>query len=65
MFLDNIDGCSDGDIRLYGGSTDSEGMVQLCNSAGSWEAVCDWYWGCDESIVACIQLGYSNGGIYA
>ena len=58
-----LDGCSDGDIRLYGGNTDSEGMVQLCNSTGSWEAVCDLFWDCAESVVACRQLGYNNAGI--
>ena len=63
--LYKIDGCSHGDIRLYGGSTDSEGMVQMCNNStgsASWEAVCDYYWGCYESVIACRQLGYSNAG---
>ena len=26
-----------------------------------WEAVCDYSWGCHESIVACHQLGYPGG----
>ena len=64
-FLYKIDSCSHGDIRLYGGSTDSEGMVQMCNNSigsASWEAVCDLYWDCYESVIACRQLGYSNTG---
>ena len=52
-------GCTYYDIRLYGGST--SGMVQLCNTNGGWEAVCDYSWDCRESMVACHQLGYPGG----
>ena len=61
VFRINIDNCTYQDIRLYGGTSDVEGMVQLCNSTGEWEAVCDYSWGCTESIVACRQLGYDRG----
>lgn len=54
-------GCNYHDIRLYGGSTEYEGVVQLCNSTGEWEAVCDYNWDCTESTVACKQLGYPGG----
>ena len=56
-------GCTYHDIRLYGGSTSTSGMVQLCDANGGWKAACDYRWGCSESIVACHQLGYP-GGIY-
>ena len=55
-----IDDCTHQDIRLYNVSNNNFGMVQLCNSSGLWEAVCDYRWDCSESIIACKQLGYQN-----
>ena len=60
----HVDNCFYRDIRLYGGSSDNEGMVQLCNSTGGWEAVCDHDWRCRQSLVACQQLRYIGGKHY-
>ena len=53
--------CSNGDIRLVGGSTDNEGNVQICYN-NAWGSVCDDYWGMTDSDVVCRQLGYQLYG---
>ena len=35
-------------------------MLQICDSTGHWTAVCDYYWSCNNAIVACRQLGYND-----
>ena len=53
--------CSDGDVRLVGGASESEGRVELClNSA--WGTICDDYWNREEASVVCHQLGYQREG---
>ena len=54
--------CSNGDVRLVGGSTDNEGNVQICYY-NAWGSVCDDNWETSDSNVVCRQLGfqpYSN-----
>ena len=55
--------CSNGDIRLVGGSTDNEGNVQICYD-NAWGSICDHYWGMTDSDVVCRQLGYQLYGKY-
>lgn len=50
--------CTKGDIRLINGSTPYEGLVQVCYN-GVWGTVCDDYWGTNDAMVACRQLGFS------
>ena len=50
--------CIMGELRLYNGSVASEGMLQQCNSSNQWSAVCSLWWDCDDSEVACRQLGF-------
>ena len=47
--------CTRGDVRLVGGETSYEGIVEICFS-GSWVSVCDYSWNVQESTVVCRQL---------
>ena len=51
--------CVDGDIRLRGGTSPSEGRVEICNNH-AWGTVCDDLWGTPDANVACGQLGFSR-----
>jgi hypothetical protein len=53
--------CETGALRLVGGSTSSEGRVEICNS-NVWGTVCDDFWGTNDANVACLQLGFSSSG---
>ena len=66
--------CSDGDIRLVGGSTDNEGLVEICVN-NMWGTICYGnsrysyryyrdYWGQSDGMVVCRQLGYQELGRY-
>ena len=55
--------CNDGDIRVVGGSTPSEGTVEICFN-NLWGLIGDHLWGNADTEVACRQLGYSVEGIH-
>ena len=53
--------CSNGDVRLVGGSTDNEGNVQICYN-NAWGSICDDSWGRADSNVVCRQHGFQPYG---
>ncbi|XP_076146830.1 galectin-3-binding protein A-like [Alosa pseudoharengus] len=53
----------EGDARLVGGKSPSEGRVEVFH-AGSWGTICDDDWGIEEAQVVCRQLGF-RGAISA
>ena len=54
--------CVDGDVRLVGGVTDSEGTVEVCLN-NAWGTICHGSWSSTDANVVCGQLGYQPTGI--
>ena len=53
--------CTNGQLRLAGGSIPNEGRVEICMS-NVWGTICDDSWGTPDATVVCRQLGYSTTG---
>ena len=54
--------CTDGQVRLFGGSADYEGTVEICIN-NAWGTILDWYgWGYNEGQTVCNALGYTTPG---
>lgn len=49
--------CEDGDVRLTGGSSTTNGIVEVC-TAKVWGTVCADSWDLSDVQVVCRQLGY-------
>ena len=53
--------CTDGDLRLAGGSSATEGRVEICIDE-TWGTICDDMWSSVDAQVACRDLGFSYIG---
>lgn len=53
--------CTQGSIRLVGGSNRLQGRIEVCNN-NAWGTVCDDAFGTNDANVACRQLGFSGTG---
>ena len=60
IIYNHSDNCTDGEIRLAGGSTNREGRVEVCLD-GRWGTVCN---NSQEGIAeaVCSQLGFAAQG---
>ena len=54
--------CTDGDVRLSGGPTESEGTVEVCFD-NLWGLVAQSEWSTSDAEVTCQQLGYPAEGV--
>ena len=61
LYIDASIVCTNGDIRLVGGTSNLEGRVEICDS-NAWGTVCDDSWGTIDANVACRQLGFGRSG---
>jgi len=53
--------CTQGDLRLVGGTNNHTGRLEICN-LNQWGTVCDDFFYLVSARVACRQLGFSDAG---
>ena len=54
--------CNHGEVRLVGGHSPNEGIVEVCACTCTWGTVCYDSWGRRDAQVVCRQLGYKPDG---
>ena len=53
--------CEDGEVKLVGGASNSEGTVEVCLD-NLWGIVADTGWSQTNAQVVCQQIGFSQEG---
>ena len=61
LIFNALIGCPMGEIRLVGGSSYAEGLVEICLN-NEWGTVCDQMWDATDAAVVCRQLGFASIG---
>ena len=56
-----IEICNESSLRLVGGESEKEGIVEVCQN-GVWEPACGDLWDTLDATVVCEQLGHSFDG---
>ena len=62
--FENITDCEDGQLRIVGGATDSEGTVEIC-LGNLWGVISETGWSQTAALVVCKQLGLPLEGMEA
>lgn len=58
--LNETESCSAGEARLVDGTSDNDGVLEICkDDESSWGTVCNRYFDCNEAKVGCRQLGHN------
>ena len=57
----NLIGCTEGEVRLVGGTSNAEGLVEIC-LRNEWGTVCDQMWDVTDARVTCRQLRLASTG---
>ena len=57
-----LDLCSDGEVRITGGSSPTIGRVEVCINS-TWGTICDESWNDSDASVVSRQLGHSPYGM--
>ena len=55
----NYSGCTEGQVRLVGGSSDNEGTIEICHD-NLWGLITDAGWDNKDAVVICRQLHLSS-----
>ena len=51
--------CTNDDVRLAGGSSNTNGRVELCLN-GEWGTICENFWDARDARVICRHLGFES-----